>query len=113
MRAERVKRRTRSTPVDPAIAAERRTWKSCVPMAHGHALMVASNLHRRGSHCTVVETSQSYNTTAIGVGGDALGWPNKILRWVLSIETWRRSKIARKSVRALPADALEMRWASH
>jgi hypothetical protein len=59
---------------------------SCVPIAHDHALMVASNLQRRGSHSTVVETSQSYKTTNIGVGCDALGWPDKILRWVISIE---------------------------
>jgi hypothetical protein len=58
----------------------------CVPIAHDHALTVASNLERRGSHSTVVETSQSYKTSNIGVGCDALGWPNKILRWVISIE---------------------------
>jgi hypothetical protein len=66
-------------------------WRCWVPIAHGHALMVASNLDRKVGHSTVVETSQSYKTANIGVGCDALGWPNKILRcvWVTSIETWR------------------------
>ena len=35
-------------------------------------------------------------------GCDALGWPNKILRWVISIETWRRRRSTAKSVRAFP-----------
>jgi hypothetical protein len=73
-------------------------------MAHGHALIVASNLHRTGSHSTAVETSQSYNATAIGVGGDALGWPNKILRWMY------RSKPGAVEDRPRKCPSITSRW---
>lgn len=42
---------------------------ACNPIAHDHALMVASNIRGSESHSTVVETSQSYKTANIGVGG--------------------------------------------
>jgi hypothetical protein len=58
----------RCTSVDPAIAAERRSKQLYIPIAHVHALMVASNPQRGGSHSAVVETSQRYNTAGIGVG---------------------------------------------
>lgn len=65
-----------------------------------HALLVASNLYRNGSHSAVVKTSQRYIRASIAVGRDALGWLHKILRWVISIETW---KIAHKVSEQHPA----------
>jgi hypothetical protein len=53
--ASNVKRRTRNTSVDPAVAAEGDVFQSSMD----HALMVAPNLRGRESHSAVVETSQA------------------------------------------------------
>jgi hypothetical protein len=53
--ASNVKRRTHSTSVDLAVAAEGAVFQSPID----HALMVAPNPHCGGSHSAVVETSQS------------------------------------------------------
>lgn len=85
----------RCTSVDPAIAAERRSKQFYIPIAHVHALMVASNPQRGGSHSAVVETSQRYNTAGIGVG--LTHWDSQTKYSGGCIDrTWRFLEISRK-----------------